>query len=276
MGVNELSADLKGSVTTTMRYVVKGESSVFYAHDRAKNVWPAEEHEIRIESIRNDPGKFTLEKNGFQFFESPTAVKNFFDPKEVEEVYFPEVKALVKQLTGAAEVLTFGAIVRSDSKQMKDGGLPAYGAHLDYDEQTIRDIAGIQLGVKEAESWLARGRFLNMNLWRPITTIERAPLAVCDGATVTADCFEVSELHGGLGDPNQRPLYGHNLSYSPDHRWYYAPRMRPDEVLAFKIFDSDPDRISWGPHSAFDDPSAPPDAKPRQSIEIRTISLFPA
>jgi hypothetical protein len=282
MGVSELSADLKGSVTTKLRYVVKGERSAIYVQNPAKTVWPSEEHEIRIESIRNDPGRFTLEKNGFQLVESPTAVKNFFDPQEVKDVYLPEIKALVKKLTGAADVLAFGAIVRSDTRT-KDGEPPvsgayippAFGAHIDYDEQATRDIAAIQLGEKEAERWLAGRRFLKMNLWRPITTIERAPLAVCDGGTVNADCFEDCVLYGGLGDPNTKPLRGHNLSYSPNHRWYYTPRMQPHEVLAFKIFDSDPERITWGPHSAFDDPSSPPDAKPRQSIEVRTISIFP-
>jgi hypothetical protein len=52
--------------------------------------------------------------------------------------------------------------------------------------------------------------------------------------------------------------------------------MQPDEVLVFKLFDSDRSRVQWTGHTAFDDPSAAPDAAPRESIEIRTISFLPA
>jgi hypothetical protein len=275
MAVTELSADLKGAIETTIRYVPKGERAIFYPTDRARSAWAVDERQIRIESIRNDPGKFSLEKNGFMLITRPTAVKNFLDPEEVKRVYYPEIQALVKEITGAADVLTFGEMVRSDSKKMNDGGQPAFGAHVDYKDRTVREFAGTVLGEKEAERWLARGRYMNMNLWRPITTVERTPLAVCDASTVTPDSLEDSEVRGGLGDPNRPPLYGYNLSYSPEHRWYYVPRMQPDEILAFKIFDTDDKRVMWTGHTAFTDPSSPPDAKPRQSIEIRTISLFP-
>jgi hypothetical protein len=82
-------------------------------------------------------------------------------------------------------------------------------------------------------------------------------------------------VRGGLNDPNRPPLYGFNLAYAPGQRWYYAPRMQPDEIWAFKIHDSDGRKIGGVPHSAFDDPTSPPDAKPRQSIEVRTISFMP-
>jgi hypothetical protein len=69
-------------------------------------------------------------------------------------------------------------------------------------------------------------------------------------------------------------MWGFNLSYNPRHRWYYVPRMEPEEILAFKLFDSDRERVQWTGHTAFDDPTAPPDAPPRESIEIRTISFI--
>jgi hypothetical protein len=52
--------------------------------------------------------------------------------------------------------------------------------------------------------------------------------------------------------------------------------MQPDEVLAFKLFDSDARRVQWTGHTAFDDPATPPGAPARESIEIRTISFFSA
>jgi hypothetical protein len=59
------------------------------------------------------------------------------------------------------------------------------------------------------------------------------------------------------------------------HRWFYFPRMRRDEALVFKVYDSLQDgRARFTPHTSFDDPDSPPDAPPRQSIEARALAFF--
>jgi hypothetical protein len=51
--------------------------------------------------------------------------------------------------------------------------------------------------------------------------------------------------------------------------------MRREEALVFKVYDSLTDgRARWTAHSAFDDPTAAPNARPRESIEIRTLAFF--
>ena len=65
-----------------------------------------------------------------------------------------------------------------------------------------------------------------------------------------------------------------SFAYSPKHRWYYVPKMRPDEILAFKLCDPWRPDVQWSGHTAFDDPTSARDARPRESIEIRTISFF--
>jgi hypothetical protein len=43
----------------------------------------------------------------------------------------------------------------------------------------------------------------------------------------------------------------------------------------FKVYDSLKDgRARFSAHTAFDDPTLPPDARPRESIEIRTLAFF--
>ena len=43
----------------------------------------------------------------------------------------------------------------------------------------------------------------------------------------------------------------------------------------FKVYDSRKDgRARWTAHTAFDDPTTPPNARPRESIEIRTLAFF--
>jgi hypothetical protein len=115
-----------------------------------------------------------------------------------------------------------------------------------------------------------------INLWRPITTVEKSPLALCDARTVEKGDLNRSEVRGGLDDPGRATMCGFNLAHSTRHRWYYAPRMRPDEIYAFKLCDSDTSRVQWTGHTSFDDPTSGPDALPRRSIEIRTISFFGA
>jgi hypothetical protein len=50
--------------------------------------------------------------------------------------------------------------------------------------------------------------------------------------------------------------------------------MQPREALVFKLFDSNREATQLTAHSAFEDPNAPPDAAPRQSIELRTIAYL--
>jgi hypothetical protein len=52
--------------------------------------------------------------------------------------------------------------------------------------------------------------------------------------------------------------------------------MRPEEVVLIRCFDSSlsgPSRFSA--HGGFVDPQTPPDAPPRESIEVRTLVFYP-
>lgn len=270
-----MTATTTTALEVTIRYVVAGEKAVFYPSDRERSYWPPDDRRVRIESMRPHARELSLERNGFVLLRSPSAVKDFYDAAEVRNVYHAEIEALVKRLLGAEKVLVFGEVVRSDGSTTGEGRRPAYGAHVDYGERTVRQFAVDILGRERAEHWLER-RFVLMNLWRPIRTVYRTPLALCDASSVQERDLHDSEVRGGLNDPSRPSLYGFNLSYSPGHRWYYAPRMEPEEILAFKLFDSDRTRVQWTGHTAFDDPTAPADAPPRESIEVRTISFMPA
>ena len=58
-------------------------------------------------------------------------------------------------------------------------------------------------------------------------------------------------------------------------RWYYAKRMKTDEVYVFVCYDSREDgRARFTPHTSFDDPTCPPDAPERESIEIRAYAFW--
>ena len=259
-------------IRATIRYVAKGERAIFYPEERDRSYWPGDDHEVTITDLRSLPEQPTIDRNGFTVLRHETKVMNFLDPGEVEALWYPEAIALARQLNGAAHAIAFGPVARSDHPDNRQGRLPAFGAHVDYGRRTIEDIARPLLG-EQADLWLSK-RVVLMNLWRPISTVYRTPLALCDARTVQPDDLYDSEVRGGLDDPGRASLYGYNISYNPGHRWYYLSRMQPEELFAFKLYDSDPQRPQWTGHTAFNDPETPADAPPRQSMEIRTISFI--
>ena len=273
MAAQDALARNDSTITAEIDFCIPGQKVIFYPGEREKSQWPYRPHEVRLADARAVAAELELERNAFVLVQRPSAVKSFYDADEVQRVYIPEVVALIKELTGADHVITFGLMLRTNAPNTRQANLPAFGAHVDYGERTTRAFAIEVLGGREAERWLA-GRYMLINVWRPITVVRRSPLAVCDGSTVSAEDLNDSEVHGGLGDPNRPTLYGYSVSFSPRQRWYYVPEMRPDEALVFKLFDSDRSAVQWAAHSAFELPGTPPDAPPRESIEIRTIAFF--
>jgi len=259
-------------VETTMKYVVRGEKATFHAGDRAKSYWPVDEHRVTIHDLRPELGELALERNGFVVVDEPTDVTDFADKDELAR-YCRQTEALVQRLTGADKVISFGPVIRTNATGAHGHNQPAHGAHVDYGLRTVSDFTRDMLPAEEAERRL-EGRFMLINVWRPIVMVESAPLAVCDARTVRREDLFDSEVVGGLGDFNRRSLWGFNLAYTPDHRWCWVPHMQPWEALVFKLFDSDPDAVQFTAHSAFEDPNTPPDAAPRQSIELRTIAYL--
>jgi hypothetical protein len=122
----------------------------------------------------------------------------------------------------------------------------------------------------EADELLKR-RFAIIQVWRPIRhPVETDPLAIADARTVSPGDFVISERRY----PN-RIGQTYVITHNPAHKWYWLPRMARNEALVFKVFDSARDgRARWTAHTAFADPTSPPNARPRESIEIRTLAFF--
>jgi hypothetical protein len=232
-------------------------------------------HELQPMSVRNGrlhTREFTLDGNGFVFVEHRTRVRDFFDEEELKSVYYPEVERLIKDLSEASRVVMFDHTLRSGDEAERETRLvrePVLSAHNDYTEwsgpQRVRDLL-----PGEAEALLKR-RFAIIQVWRAINRpIEANPLAVADAKSVAFEDFLLAERRY----PN-RVGQTYRLMHSPNHRWYYFPRMRRDEALVFKVFDSSKDgRARFTPHTSFEDPASPPDAAPRQSIEARALVFF--
>jgi hypothetical protein len=237
---------------------------------RRRTSGTAELHEVAISNGRDE--ELSLERNGFELVEHRTAVRNFFDADELKAVYYREVEALIGARSGAARVVVFDHTLRSGSEQEREARLirePVLSAHNDYTEwsgpQRVRELMG-----DEAERLLGR-RFAIIQVWRAIADpIEANPLAVADARSVAFEDLLVAERRYP-----HRVGQTYRLKYSPRHRWFYFPRMRRDEALVFKVYDSEKDgRARFTPHTSFDDPATPSGAPPRQSIEARALAFF--
>jgi len=237
---------------------------------RRRTSGTAELHEVTISNGRDEA--LALELNGFELVEHRTAVKNFFDADELKTVYYREVEALIRARSGAARVVVFDHTLRSGSEAEREARLirePVLSAHNDYTEWSgpnrVRELL-----PDEAERLLER-RFAIIQVWRAINQpIRSNPLAVADARSVAAEDLLIAERRYP-----HRIGQTYRLRYNPAHRWFYFPEMRRDEALVFKVYDSEKDgRARFTPHTAIDDPSTPPGAPPRQSIEARTIAFF--
>jgi hypothetical protein len=226
-----------------------------------------EDHPARVHNARLADTSF--ETHGFQLVKHRTDV-NFADKEDFEKRYYPEVSRLVRDLTGASEVIAFLGILRGGEEDL--GGGPALSAHVDFNEWALRDWVK-RLAPDRADELLKK-RLVNINVWRGTKPVENSPLAVCDARSVEKKDFMLVRL-GETTDPvTPETPGGLNMAYNPKHEWYYFPDMQPDEALVFRLFDTANKDWHMTGHTAFVDPTSKPGSPKRQSFEVRTIAIF--
>ena len=148
--------------------------------------------------------------------------------------------------------------------------IPAKRVHNDYTAwsapQRVSDLMG-----EEAEE-LLKHRFAINNLWRPIAgPVLDSPLTLCDAQSLAPENLIASDLKY-----LDRTGETYSVTYSPRQRYYYFPKMQADEAVLIRCYDSAPEGAQrFSAHTGFDDPTTPPDAPPRQSIEVRMLVFFP-
>jgi hypothetical protein len=141
--------------------------------------------------------------------------------------------------------------------------------HSDYTvksgPQRVRDLF-----PEQADTLLQR-RVAFFNVWKPLyRQVEELPLAMCDATTHDEQDMLVMELKY-----RERTGEIYVMRHSPRHRWVYFPQMQANQALLLKTYDSETDgRARFMGHTAFEDPTTPPGALKRESIEVRTMAFF--
>eukprot|EP00747_Dinoflagellata_sp_TGD_P168493 gnl/TRDRNA2_/TRDRNA2_194978_c0_seq1.p1 gnl/TRDRNA2_/TRDRNA2_194978_c0~~gnl/TRDRNA2_/TRDRNA2_194978_c0_seq1.p1 ORF type:complete len:303 (-),score=42.11 gnl/TRDRNA2_/TRDRNA2_194978_c0_seq1:21-929(-) len=216
---------------------------------------------------------------------SKMAYEDYFDDTKVTSTYYTEAQDFLKQLTGASRVHIFEHTLRSSGQSIgnstyKDNGPrvdgPAAVAHNDFSQ--VAALQYIQRTQKlsslaEAEEFLKAHHVVFVNVWRNIraTPVKDFPLAVLDKrSSKSEEHFDIKMIHmdreGGV----------RSVLHSPNHRWFYASDMSRDEVLLLKLWDSEIGPLPTA-HSAvkLPDEHVPADCPPRESLEMRTILVWP-
>ena len=260
----------------------RSERPIYYASSAGRNAAHDIDQAMQIVSVevsdarsREDAGaarELGLHPSGFELVELPTQVQNFLDAEQIGSVYEAEIEAFLKARTGCYQVKIFDHTVRAsdpdvrESKQIRE---PAFLVHNDYSPGS--GLVCLQETMGDEAEALAQGRFQILNVWRPLVDpVEDYPLAICDARSLNPEDLITTERRSPT-HVGEIQLAVHN----PEQRWSYYSEMRPNEVLMFKTFDSiDGGENPCSIHSAIRLPDAPPNARPRESIESRALVFY--
>eukprot|EP01132_Coremiostelium_polycephalum_P002167 gene2167-2667_t len=248
--------------------------------------------QILITDIRGREDQFTLDTKGFQPIVFPTNVASSVlleGGDDVKQQYYPEVEELIKKVTGANRVVFFDHTIRFQKPGPDDDPLhrlPVTRVHVDQTPESSH--ARISQHVQLPLLWK---RFQIINVWRPIENIVKDfPLALGDFNTFNIENdMVVTKL---IYPPWLKDKETFAIKYNPEHKWYFWGDMTPNEILMFKIYDSESEKLAkspkffnnpkvdisyltnisgFTPHTAFYDEDGAKSAIPRQSIEVRAL-----
>ena len=200
-------------------------------------------------------------------------MQDFFDEAEIKRVYYPEMEALIKAESGAKRVVVFDHTLRTADDELREKTKireVVRRVHNDYTEwsgpQRVRDML-----PDEADDLLTRP--LRDHPGRGGRSAIRSRPIRSAIATRAASTRRTSSSPSALSQPRRPDLRGRATIRSTSgtgsracgatRRWCSRCSIRPKDG-----------RARWTAHTAFDDPTTPPNARPRESIEIRTLAFF--
>lgn len=275
---------------------------------RSENSPNVDPRPIHIKNIRGIESLFTLQKNGFEIAHLPSNMteEDWTSEERRKEIYFAEVSAVLKRVTGAKFVYSYEHMVRrksltealsipSDGQVDIDG--PVRRVHIDESPPSARREFRYYLNPDRAVDEEQRKEYKELqmrpfgiyNIWKPLKTIRRDPLCFCDPRSL-----RVSDLRSGrVTVPNVGEI--ENFAILPPkegeegrHEWHFLKGQREDEALVFKIYDSRDSRgeeleneeNEWGlnkfgvAHTSFVDLGTEGMIETRESCEVRSFCVF--
>lgn len=266
-------------VTATMNYSVDNGRPIdyyFYEPDSSLQLNPpgTDAQEVVVQDGWGEVDQLSVDREGFELHDFGAQFTQFDNDDMIRKVFYQQVISYVKLHTGAKQVVIFDHTIRkrmpADLKVQTEAQRPAVLlVHSDYTvmsgPQRVRDV------MKEQAEPLLQNRVAFFNVWKPLyNRVEELPLAMIDAKT--HDAADLLRMDLKYSD---RTGEIYVMRYNPKHRWLYFPQMEAQHALLLKTYDSCTDgRCRFMGHSAFEDPTTPPDAATRESIEVRTMAFF--
>lgn len=282
---NESKSEKRHDVSTTLYYYKENEDG---SPPRPTYVGKPETYDrpfvsldVTVTDISGREPEYHLDNHGFQIYHHASKEKDFVDDDKIKAEYYPETEQLLKDATGANKIFIFDHTIRRQTQDARSGaGAPAEGTpavnlrgpvrrvHIDQSYSASAERVSYHLPDEAPE--LLKHRFQIINVWRPIKTIYKDPLAVASAHSVPD-----SDLVGAALIYPNRKGETYAVKPNPAHKWFFKYAQRPDEVTLIKCFDS------WTkeglarrvPHTAFTNPSEE-DKYSRESIEVRALVFY--
>jgi hypothetical protein len=277
--IDESTVDQPIEVRSVLNYTRNnGVRPVNYTFDPPagvpRNSGAVDARTVTIRNARSYRG-FALDVSGFETIwhrSTLTDWRSFQDNEQVKAIDYPEVEAALKSHTSADKVVILDHTLRDSTIELGGAALrePVRRVHDDQTFESAPRRVARHLKPDEA-AWRLERRFAIVNFWRPVGgPVLRTPLAMCDARSIELPDLIPSDLvySDWVGET-------YAIAFNPCHRWYWYPQQAPTEATLLKVYDSALDgRARLNAHTAFDDPTSPPDAPPRRSIEIRSILFW--
>ena len=236
-----------------------------------------------------------MDKLGVSLAHLESKCSNFYDPAEVERVFYPEIERLLLEFfPDATDALVYNHDVfdkdyqgdRTEDQDARNPGVNARYANLVHNDlndnsgrvrcrelltKNLRNFGREQHYTEaEAEAKMSR-RFMSINLAKPMETVGQFPFVLCAWPSFADQPYITNYrvYDDRVGETTR-------FTYRPDHEWYWFPRQTPTEVSMLKCYDSitDGSVSRWSFHTACIDPTAPPDAPCRKNVVVRSYVFF--
>ena len=264
--------------------------------------------------FRLETHAFTAVKHKSIFHSPPYSKQSFLDRQTLSDVYYPELISLVKSVTGAKEVVIITTSVRSQGASPTSGAAadvstwdmkgpmmsgvafplaPVRMVHIDYTPVTAKtvlrnfnpEVWGASEDIIKAEDEAAASgteykgrRYAFYSIWRPLETVRKDPLAVCDVSTfdrkknLVDNHFKRPSLKGDY----IAGIHSVTAEDAESQKWYWIKEQKVDEVLFLQFFDNYAEKEG----RPIGVPHASPEllgiegAETRESAETRVIAIW--
>lgn len=229
---------------------------------------------------------------GFELLRHHSSVRDWTDDNEIAAVHYAEVETVARDLTGCDVALVADHVKRTAASAKREREQsPVRLVHSDFAANygeivrgAFRDVHGrgaaalARAGASAADVETAE-RIVMLQFWRNLGPAKMDhPVAFCDARTVTPAEGRPFRYTGYVaGGRSFDALAIVAPPAPPAHAWYVFPEMTPDEVVAFRTYDTELVREAktyFTPHSAFRDPDVEVGKPSRFSIELRVMCLF--